>query len=96
VEDCDPKAADHLGDATRYVLTGIGAGPEFTILDDNHEIVPGQVNELGVEVLRDTGAYAWRPSADDLWAAAEGLSDDDPAARRAARTVRVVGREGGR
>lgn len=34
-EDADTHAPDHAADALRYVLVNLGAGPEFTVFDDD-------------------------------------------------------------
>jgi hypothetical protein len=33
-EDADTTASDHASDALRYLLTNLGTGPEFPILED--------------------------------------------------------------
>lgn len=65
-EDADPKAADHHGDQTRYVLTNLGGGPQFPDLGDP----PGSGVLDGVEVLDQMGAMmAVRPhAAEDVFA----------------------------
>lgn len=60
--------------------------PGFFISDDG--VTAGGTNALGIEVLQQRGAFAYRPSADDLWAEASAWSDDEDAPRRIVRTVR--------
>ena len=56
--------------------------------------MPGQENVFGIPVLQDAGSYAVRVADDDLWAAAEAWSDDDPAEWRRARIVRDTSQGG--
>lgn len=100
VEDADSRAPDHLADATRYVLAGIGAGPEFpllggeTLAGETAAYEAGHLNVFGHEVLAQRGSYAYRPSDDDPWAVGGGDRDND-LSRRTVRTVRDLGQEGG-
>jgi hypothetical protein len=78
-EDADTTADDHAADAVRYLLSNLGTGPEFVILD----AVPTEV--VG-EVLQPLGpTMAVRPAetapSDDAW----WFDDDD--APRAGGTV---------
>jgi hypothetical protein len=78
-EDADTTADDHASDAVRYLLSNLGTGPEFVILDD----VP--TAPIG-EVLQPLGpTMAVRPAEtapnDDAW----WFDDDD--APRAGGTV---------
>lgn len=81
-EDADTDADDHASDAFRYLLTNLGTGPEFPVLD-----VP--VDELVAEVLQPLGpTMAYRPAepalADDNW-----WFEDDESTPRAGRTVQA-------
>jgi hypothetical protein len=74
-EDADSKAPDHISDALRYVLSGLGTGAEFTILGDEAAPAPALLD--GLPVLQDCGSYGVRPQPDDPWAAAERSTWDD-------------------
>jgi hypothetical protein len=69
-EDADTTASDHAADALRYLLTNLGGGPEFPILDGGQEPAALPVGE------RFAGVYAVRPAdeAGDWWTS---VSDDD-------------------
>lgn len=72
-EDADTTASDHAADALRYLLTNLGTGPEFVILDDT------ATPPTDTQVLQPLGAtMAYRPdtapAADD---AAWWLDEDD-------------------
>jgi hypothetical protein len=54
-EDADTRAPDHLADATRYVLAGLGAGPEFTVFDDVGESAPVEMAVISPERSLDMG-----------------------------------------
>jgi hypothetical protein len=78
-EDADTTADDHASDAVRYLLSNLGTGPEFVILD----AAPAEA--VG-EVLQPLGpTMAVRPAetapSDDAW----WFDDDD--APRAGGTV---------
>ncbi|MGW2520450.1 terminase large subunit domain-containing protein [Streptomyces sp. NPDC001617] len=73
-EDADTTADDHASDGLRYLLTNLGTGPEFVILDDTPTTPAG-------EVLKPLGpTMAVRPTetalTDDAW-----WFDDDEAPR---------------
>lgn len=72
-EDADTTSDDHAADSLRYLLTNIGTGPEFVILDDapNPDALPTGEQFAGV--------YAVRPAetADDWW----NHTDDDDGPR---------------
>jgi Terminase large subunit, T4likevirus-type, N-terminal len=64
VEDADTKAADHASDALRYLVTGLGTGPEFVVFTgDDREA--GSENTFGIEVLAAAGIYGVRCSPVD-------------------------------
>jgi hypothetical protein len=48
-EDADTKAEDHAPDALRYLVTNLGGGPEFPVLDDPDEREPLAV-QAGIDV----------------------------------------------
>lgn len=80
-EDADTTADDHASDAVRYLLSNLGTGPEFVILDD-------APTTAGGEVLKPLGqTMAVRPAetapSDDAW------WFDDEEAPRAGGTVIV-------
>jgi Terminase large subunit, T4likevirus-type, N-terminal len=67
VEDADTKAADHASDALRYLVTGLGTGPEFVVFADD-DTAAGTENPFGVEVLTAAGLYGVRrDKVDDLF-----------------------------
>jgi len=71
-EDADTTASDHAVDGLRYLLTNIGGGPEFLMLDAIPDASALPVGE------QFGGVYAVRPaeSADDWWNHAD--DDDGP------------------
>lgn len=71
-EDADTKAPDHLADATRYLLTNLGTGPQFPILED--ATPPAELG--GVPVLRPMGAFAVKPSEDEVGQVQAAWFDD--------------------
>lgn len=64
-EDADTNADDHASDALRYLLTNLGTGPEFVVLDDEPE--PSIAEELGP--YKPMGAFAFRRGDDtsSMW-----------------------------
>ena len=68
-EDADTTASDHAADALRYLLTNLGTGPEFVLLDEAAAPAALPVGE------QFAGVYALRPAedADDWW----NHTDDD-------------------
>ena len=79
-EDADTTADDHASDALRYLLSNLGTGPEFPVLDE----VPAAV---ATEILQPLGlTMAYRPTettpADDAW----WIDDEGP---RPGGTVQV-------
>ncbi|MFF4644979.1 hypothetical protein [Streptomyces sp. NPDC001389] len=68
-EDADTTADDHAVDAARYLLTNLGAGPEFLVLDEAP--VPAQGERLSP--LGSSMAYQPDPADDSSW----WLDDDD-------------------
>jgi hypothetical protein len=75
-------------DATRYVISALGTGPEFTVFGGSDEVVSGETNSLGAEILADRGSYAIRLSPDDPWLSGPGAWEDgDAGAKRIVRTV---------
>ncbi|MFJ6215013.1 terminase large subunit domain-containing protein [Streptomyces sp. NPDC092296] len=69
-EDADTAADDHAADALRYVLTNLGTGPEFPILDQPPtEAAQGQLQLLGptMAVRPDSGTDTpwWLSDVDD-------------------------------
>lgn len=71
-EDADTTSDDHAADGLRYLLTNIGTGPDFPILD---EAPPSPEVPVGEEFA---GVYAVRPADDaaDWWTHAD--DDDGP------------------
>lgn len=69
-EDADTTASDHAADGIRYLLTNLGGGPEFPILD-------GIPDETALPVGQEfAGVFAVRaPEADGDWW--NHLDDDD-------------------
>jgi hypothetical protein len=86
VEDSDPRAPDHLADATRYVISALGTGPSFPILDD-HEPQAGDLNDFGIPILRPLGQFAVMPDPYDEWESGPGLFAEDDIERRIVRTA---------
>jgi hypothetical protein len=77
VEDSDPKAVDHALDAGRYLLTNLGGGPDFPIMEDP----PGAAPDA--EVLDSFGQFAVRPEHGPApWNAAPPDKDDEDPPRR--------------
>ncbi|MCY0917049.1 hypothetical protein OS965_02510 [Streptomyces sp. H27-G5] len=69
-EDADTTADDHISDALRYLLTNLGVGPEFLIVDK-----PPSQAEAPMQALGASMAYRpAEPAPDD---AAWWLDDDD-------------------
>jgi PBSX family phage terminase large subunit len=90
VEDSDPRAPDHIADATRYLISALGAGPSWPVFDAP-PAEAGYLNVYGQEVLEQRGPFAFRrvDSCDEWTDPAESL------ARRIVRTTGNTGREGG-
>jgi len=65
-EDADTKAPDHISDALRYLVTGLGTGPSYPIMGAVPDIAGGR-NAFGQEVMVERGRFAYRPG--DLAAA---------------------------
>ena len=81
-EDADTRVDDHISDALRYVLAGLGNAPGFVIFDDSTPAAAlGVVNAFGAEVLRQTGGMARRDDPYEPWTSADRHSDDDPVSR---------------
>lgn len=79
VEDADPKAPDHICDALRYALSGIGTGPDFPQLADVQQ--PAYRDPWGQEVMQQRGNWAMRLAPDDAWASAAREPGDEPESR---------------
>jgi hypothetical protein len=83
-EDADTRAPDHLSDALRYVLAGMGAGAEYTIFNDEPAAVAGgsalaAASVDGLPVLQDMGGMAWRkPPGIPDWSWDDDGADDGP------------------
>lgn len=79
-EDADTTADDHASDALRYLLSNLGAGPEFPVLDE----VPAAVATEILQPLGLTMAYRRTETtpADDAW----WIDDEGP---RPGGTVQV-------
>ena len=84
-EDADTRVDDHISDALRYALAGLGAGGEFVILDGPPPGTTAPVNMFGAEILTHAGTYAIRSDPYDPWRAADRANYDDPAHRTARR-----------
>lgn len=77
-EDADTTADDHAADALRYLLTNLGSGPDFLILDD----LPAEGPDSGTVLLTPTVAY--RP---DHTAPSANWWDEDDETPHAGGTV---------
>lgn len=80
-EDADTTASDHAADALRYLLTNLGTGPEFPILD---EVVTDPVLPVGEQFA---GVYAVHPVQDEQGEWWNHLDDEDDDGPRRGGTV---------